>query len=158
MRNRPVRRHGAVFSVLHGRLWDFYTLSECIIYRSFAALRMTWVRFVVILSGAKDLYTAFVNSAEWKYSYRVSEIPRVSVKSQFCEYADAGEVLPSPLGEERVFSEMGPVAHGRAPVVWLARSARRKRSLPGRNNPSADCVGTSPYTGEAGGRRDGPAV
>ena len=26
------------------------------VYRSFVALRMTWVRFVVILSAAKDLY------------------------------------------------------------------------------------------------------
>ena len=29
--------------------------------RSFASLRMTWIRFVVILSEAKDLYIVFTN-------------------------------------------------------------------------------------------------
>ena len=59
-----------------------HTSSGCDIYSSFAELRMKWIRFAVILSAAKDLYTVFTNSAEQECSFRVSETPQVSVKSE----------------------------------------------------------------------------
>ncbi len=58
-------------------------LFGCVMYRSFASLRMTTRRIRVILSKAKDLYTTFTNSAEQKYSYRILDIPQVSVKNLF---------------------------------------------------------------------------
>ena len=67
------RLHAADYPVHHEKLWDEHNGSINIVYRSFAALRMTAKQIHVIPSGAKDLQTA--------HPVNIWMIPRHSVKN-----------------------------------------------------------------------------
>ena len=97
------------------------------LYRSFASLRMTWIRLVVILSEAKDLHTVSMNSAGQKCSHRVLEIPRVSVESLFWKDVFAGVALRRKVRPRaRLPSPLGKVDFGGNACI---SAERRKRSL-----------------------------